>query len=322
MPIEGLSNRRRLPRAGTIRLGIKKIHEKSGKEYPCEVEHFVCPHLVQMKYGPEPKELVIMFPVEDELIFFPQFYNCYGKGILLCRGDGVEGTFWNFEKGDFDQRKCPCEKLEKNECRPVGRLQFLLPEIKEAVGVWQINTSSKNSIIDINSSIDFVRGIIGRVAMIPLVLKREPIETHRIEGKDIKTGKHYTMKISLGMSLVDLQKLGQIPPTRVLLPAPDETVPEDLFPPNGHATDEEKAEIEEAETEEPTGADIDDLKALKDELSDILKMYRDFGGILTEKEEERLDAAVQVEDYTKAIDYFKKKATKLQPALGFEEGQQ
>ena len=320
MPIEGLSNRRRLPRAGTIRLGIKKTHETSKKEYPCEVDYFVCPHLVQMKYGPKPKELVIMFPVEDELIFFPQFYNCYGKGILLCRGDGIDGTFWNFEKGDFDQRKCPCEKLEKNECRPVGRLQFLLPEIKEAVGVWQINTSSKNSIIDINSSIDFVRGIIGRVAMIPLVLKREPIETHRIEGKDIKTGKHYTMKISLGMSLVDLQRLGQIPPTRVLLPAPDETVPEDLFPPNGHATDEEKTEIEEAEIEEAEKGVATEEQ--KEELSDVLRMYRDLDGILTEKEEERLDAATTVGDYTKAVDYFKKKINKLQPALGFEEGQQ
>ena len=192
----------------------------------------------------------------------------------------------------------------------------MLPEIKEAVGVWQINTSSKNSIIDINSSIDFVRGIIGRVAMIPLVLKREPIETHRIEGKDIKTGKHYTMKISLGMSLVDLQRLGQIPPTRVLLPAPDEAVPEDLFPPNGHATDEEKAEIEEAEIQE----DNEDLPTdeLKDELSDTLRMLRDFGGQLTEKEEERLDVLTTAADYRKAIDYLKKKVNKLQPALGFE----
>ena len=320
MPIEGLSNRRRLPRAGTIRLGIKKIHETSKKEYPCEVDYFVCPHLVQLKYGPEPKELVVMFPVEDEMIFFPQFYNYYGKGILLCRGDGIEGTFWNFEKGDFDKRECPCENLENNKCRPVGRLQFLLPEIKEAVGVWQINTSSKNSIIDINSSIDFVRGIVGRVAMIPLVLKREPIETHRIEGNNIKTGKHYTMKISLGMSLVDIQRLGQIHPTRVLLPPPDETVPEDLFPPNGHATDEEKAEIKEAEIEE-TKESNESLatEEQKEELSDVLRMYRDLEGILTEKEEERLDAAATVEDYTKAVDYFKKKINKLQPSLGFKE---
>ena len=45
----------------------------------------------------------------------------------------------------------------------VAALQFLLPEVKEAVGVWQISTSSKNSIIDINSGIDFVRSIAGRV---------------------------------------------------------------------------------------------------------------------------------------------------------------
>lgn len=319
MPINELSNRRRLPRAGTIRLGIKKKHEKSGKEYPVEVNYFVCPHPIQQAYGPEPKELPIMFPVEDELIFFPQFYTCYGKGILLCRGDGIEGRFWNFDKGDFDIRKCPCEKLEKNECKPVGRLQFLLPEIKGATGVWQINTSSKNSIIDINSGIDLVRGIVGRVAMIPLILKREPIETHRIEGKDIKKGTHYTMKLDLGVSLMEVQKLGQIPPTRALLPPADEAVPEDLFPPNGHATDEEKAEIEEAEIEEATEDLATDEK--KEELRDILRMHNDFGGKLTEKEEERLDVATTTEDYDKAIDYFKKKINKLQPGLGFKESE-
>jgi len=318
----GLSNRRRLPRAGTIRLGIKKKSEKTGKEYPFEVDYFVCPPSIQQIYGPEPKELPIMFPVEDELIFFPQFYNCYGKGILLCRGDGIEGRFWNFDKGDFDTRECPCEKLVQNECRPVGRLQFLLPEIKGATGVWQINTSSKNSIIDINSGIDFVRGFVGRIAMIPLILKREPIETHRIEGTDIKKGTHYTMKLDLGVSLVEIQRLGLIPATRALLPPPDETVPEDLFPPNGHAPDEEKAEIEEAEAEEAIEADDESFQAAKDELSDTLRMYRDFDGKLTEKEEERLDALTTLKDYTIAIDYFKKKVTKLQPSLGFEEEQQ
>lgn len=270
--IKGLSDRRRLPRAGVIKLGIKKKSTKSGNEYPVEVDYFVCPQLIQEIYGPQPKELIIMFPVESEQVFFQQFYKCYGNGILLCRGDGENGTYWDFEKGDFAIKKCPCEKLEGGKCKPIGMLQFLLPEVKESVGVWQISTSSKNSIIDINSGIDFVREVAGRAAMIPLLLKREPLETHRIEGKDIKRGTHFTMKLSLGMSLVEIQKLGEIPPAKALLPMPDESqqAVNDLFPPNGFKPEEEG----EAKDEES----IDDIQKAKERLGELREEFVKLGG--------------------------------------------
>lgn len=302
--IKGLSDRRRLPRAGIIRLGIKKKHKESRKEYPVEVDYFVCPQLVQEQYGPEPKELIIMFPIESEQVFFQQFYKCYGNGILLCRGDGDEGTFWDFDKGDFRKRKCPCEKLENGKCKPTGILQFLLPEVKESVGVWQITTSSKNSIIDINSGIDFVRGLSGRVAMIPLLLKREPLETHRIEGKNIKKGKHFTMKLSLAMSLVEIQKLGQIPPAQALLPSPDESQEaiDDLFPRNGFRPEKEEVEKQPKEDVEP----------FKQELRFLLKKYKNLGKELSQKEQDHLDALENVESYKKAIKYYKGKIKKLE----------
>lgn len=320
MSIKDLSNRRRLPRAGTIRLGIKKTN-KEGKEYPAEVDYFVCPIEIQRVYGAEPKELPIMFPVEDEQLFFPQFYNYYGKGVLLCRGDGEgegAGTFWNFDEGKYDKRFCPCELLESGKCKAVGRLQFLLPEIKGAMSVWQINTSSKNSIIDINSGIDVVRGFVGRVAMIPLLLKRVPIDTTKFEGDKVVKGKHFTMKLDLGITLLEVQKLGQIPVTRALLPQPDESQPEDLFPKNGHDPDgkgeviegNKLAETEEEETESEIVSDD-----LKDELSDTLRMYRDCGGHLTQTEEDRVDALVDKAGYEKAIEHFKKKTKKLEPGL-------
>jgi len=311
MPIKGLSDRRRLPRAGVIRLGIKKKSESSGKEYPAEVDYFVCPKLVEETYGPQPKAMIIMFPVESEQVFFQQFYKCYGKGILLCRGDGEEGTFWDFDKGDFQTRECPCKKLERGECKPIGILQFLLPEVKESVGVWQISTSSKNSIIDINSGIDFVREIAGRIAMIPLLLKREPQETHRIEGNNIKRGTHYTLKLSLGVSLVEMQRLGQIPATQALIPRPNESqeVVDDLFPQNGFNPDEKEEKPQSKNSNE-------DFEVLKHKLDDIIQCYKDLGGTLTDKEGERIDGleiGEDVEKYHKAIEYFSKKLKKLEP---------
>ena len=296
--IKGLSDRRRLPRAGVIKLGIKKKSEKSGNEYPVEVDYFVCPPLVQEVYGPQPKELIIMFPVESEQVFFQQFYKCYGKGILLCRGDGENGTYWDFDKGDFNTRKCPCEKLEAGKCKPVGILQFLLPEVKESVGVWQISTSSKNSIIDINSGIDFVREVAGRAAMIPLMLKREPTKTHRIEGKDIKTGTHFTMKLSLGMSLVEIQKLGEIPPARALLPMPDESQKaiDDLFPKNGFKPETETEK--DAEDEEL----VDDTQKAREQLAELREEFVKLGGKISVETAEKINKFKTFGEYSIEID--------------------
>lgn len=331
--IKGLSEKRRLPRAGIIRLGVKKKHAQSGKEYPVETDFFVSPDPVKEVYGDEPKELLIMFPIENEEDFFSQFYKRYGHGILLCRGDGEKAREWNFETGWYKDKECPCEALETGDCKAVGVLQFLLPEVKGAVAVWQISTGSKNSIIDVNSGIALVRGLIGRIAMIPLWLRRVPMETTRIDGKKIKKGKHYTLQLSLAVSLMEAQRKALIPPTRALLPEPDETpeAVDDLTPPNGHATEEQKAEMgEEVETvdaiiEEETDAkeekeviekivekDINEseLTELKKELSAIMEDIKKAGRTLTDAEAVKLDALQTAEGYRNKITYWKRELEK------------
>ena len=124
MPIKELSKIRRLPRAGIIRLGVRVKTEKKcrceGKNKSClicmgtgiihrpkETDYFVVPEKVQAVYGKEPKKLKILIPVEDEEIFFKQYYYSYGKGFLLCKGDGEDAVYWDFDKGDYQTRKCP-----------------------------------------------------------------------------------------------------------------------------------------------------------------------------------------------------------------------
>lgn len=255
--IKGLSDKRRLPRMGKIRLGV--MVKKGEKTYPTEVDYFVCPDIVKKQYGDEPKELIIVFPMEDEEKFFQQFYMKYGHGVLQCKGDGVNGTYFDMDKMSFEEKPCPCEHLESKKCKAVGRLQFMLPEVEEAAGVWQIDTSSKNSIIDINSGIEYIRKICGRISMIPIKLIRAEMETHRVDekSKKMKTGKHFTMKFSLeGVTIRTLQTYGQINPTRFFLPEPDPNQPEDLFPPNGHAPEQEQTG--EKETGESEGEDKKD----------------------------------------------------------------
>lgn len=249
MPIKQLSNQRRLPRAGIIRLGLRVKTEKNckcgGKNKGClaclgtgtihrpkETDYFVCPEKVKEVYGPEPKKLKILIPVEDEEVFFRQFYYSYGKGFLLCKGDGEDAVYWDFDKGDYQNKECPCEKLEAGKCSQTGILQFILPDVEEAAGVWQITTHSRNSIIDINSGIDYIRGIAGRIAFVPLWLIRDEIQTQKMDGKAPIKGKHWTMKFSMDISLRELQEAGQIPPERFFLPIPDESQVAGLLPAN------------------------------------------------------------------------------------------
>jgi len=248
-PIKGLTSIRRLPRAGIIRLGVRV---KTGKKCKCggknksclvcmgtgiihrpkETSYFVVPPKVQEVYGQEPKKLKILIPVEDEKVFFKQFYYSYGKGFLLCKGDGEKAVYWDFDKGDYQTRKCPCEKLEQGKCSQTGILQFILPDVEESAGVWQITTHSRNSIIDINSGIDYVRGIAGRIAFVPLWLIRDEIQTQKMDKKGTIKGKHWTLKFSLDASLRQLQEAGQIPPERYFLPLPDESQVAGLSPAN------------------------------------------------------------------------------------------
>lgn len=58
-------------------------------------------------------------------------------------------------------------------------------------GVYQIDTSSWNSIVDINSALSYIRGLVGRVVMVPLTLKREPMDTHHEGKKQV----HYPIKL-------------------------------------------------------------------------------------------------------------------------------
>lgn len=197
----GISTARRLPRLGKIRLGIKQLSKNSGREYPVDVSYFVVPPEVERVTGPQPTELDIMFPLDDEEIVFPQQLERYGSGRgLKCHGDG-EAARERKENGEWIERACPCPHLKsdtnpKGECVPRGHLMVLLPRVSMG-GVYQIDTSSFHSFVDSNSGIDYVRAQLGRIALVPLKLRRVPRDTHNDGKKQV----HYPMQIILDADL-------------------------------------------------------------------------------------------------------------------------
>lgn len=231
--IKGLSDIRRFPRLGKIKLGIKTENDK-GVEYPKAVDYFVCPDEVVKVYGEQPKELDIIFPVEDETIFFSQFYKRYGASTgLTCKGDGEVAHCVNKETGEMDEIECggqDCEHYQAKACRQVACLQFLLSKV-DGMGVWQIDTSSYHSIVNLNSAVDFIRSVIGKISMIPLKL----IVKHQKTQKDGKKRTNFVLDLKTDIKLAQLQELATSkklpPPPAAELPPPKEDVaPDDLMP--------------------------------------------------------------------------------------------
>jgi hypothetical protein len=209
--IKGVSERRRLPRLGKIRLGIRQT-AKSGREYPVDADHFICPPEVCKVYGETPRELDVLLPVDDARVTFPQSYKAYGSNRRLkCIGDGVEASRFDEGRGEWVERSCPCEWLEEGKCALRAHLMVVLPRVSLG-GVYQIDTGSYNAIVDVNSYLDFVRGISSRenipFSRIPLKLLRQEREiAFREKQKDgsvrRKVSKHHILQLRLDEAALD-----------------------------------------------------------------------------------------------------------------------
>ena len=233
--IKGLSDSRRMPRLSKIRLGAKVSNGKA--EYPVELPFFLLPDEVAAVHGGKitniekrakdlgvknavavkfikenghrlAEELPVMIPVEDTNYSFPQSYKLYGGSIgLKCIGDGEMAEERVGTTNEFKPKKCPCNHLKsdanpKGDCTIKAHLSVMLPEVS-AGGIFQIDMGSINSIVDINSGIEYVRSMIGRVAMVPLKLRRIPTETHH----DGKKQTHFTCQLTFAGDINDVVKL-------------------------------------------------------------------------------------------------------------------
>jgi len=243
MPINGMSEQRRLVRYAKIRLGVKEPSER-GRDYPKAVDYFVCEEAEYRRVYPEKaRELDIMFLSDDQEVVFPQYLKKYGLSGLLCKGDGTTAERWNDEVKEWETRDClyeECPDYQESKCSRVASLMFSLPKVRCGFGGFQIDTSSRNSIININSAIadhpdpkkwgSIRKALRGGISMTPLVLRVVPQETQH-EGKKRLI---YVLKLDFAGSLDELADLAkqrtQPPPPAVLPPYDESRAPDDLFP--------------------------------------------------------------------------------------------
>lgn len=205
------SQNRRIPRLGRIRLGlkVKKVRQDgSSVEFPQETSWFVVPPEVESVYGPKCTELDIMLPSDNEEAVFPQSLAWFGRSKgLRCKGDGEMAERLNEQTGQWEPRQCPCEHYRtkenpRGECTEQGILMFILPKVSMG-GTYQLRTGSYNSVVDVNSGLDYVRALIGRISMVPLKLRRVARETHA----DGKRQVHYTLSLTLDATVEGVNQL-------------------------------------------------------------------------------------------------------------------
>ena len=277
--IKGISDVRRLPRLGKIRLGEKK-QNASGKEYPSKLDHFNfkdAPGVAEV-YGDACKELDILIPVEDRDVFFSQNLEAWRQSALFCRcsdgdtavrvrvgtSDGKNsklpsGTVMDpdgeafikeqgldCEVGSMFDMPCPgpeCTFSIKKMCKKVTRLFVMLPKVPR-FGCYEIDSGSVNGLISINSYVESIRSTAGRVSMIPLKLQLVPKDV-TVDGKKTMI---FHMQMVYEGSIGNLMayrrdlKLLPAPIPEASMPSRDEregTIPDDLMPHAGAALDAE-----------------------------------------------------------------------------------
>ncbi|GAH47479.1 unnamed protein product, partial [marine sediment metagenome] len=155
------------------------------------------------------------------------------------------------------------------QCRRVMNLLFMMPDVP-GLGCWQLDTTSFYSIVNVNSCLDLIRTICGRISFIPLTLSLEPIE---VSPKGITKKTVHVLFIRSEVKLADIQRLALVPPERIMLPTlQEEEPPDDLFPEQvikAEAVGQEEKEeapppepVEERTPDDVVAEDVPDLNAV------------------------------------------------------------
>lgn len=291
MPIKGITNQYRPVRLGKIHLGVIQKHPKTQKEYPVEVDYFVIPDELKPFYGEKPKALNVRLPsAYFEKNFdgylekvFPQYLKRYqgGKdyGVLVCKGDGETAVAIDPEsKTGLTEKPCPCQYLEDGTCKRIGIFRFRIQEMP-SLNIYQITTSSFNSILNINS---FCRDLLEHCLTIGadpsfyhLVLRRSEQKVQRLEKGEAKSSRHYILTLDIDQryhkSLFDVSVPKAIK---------EESVPAAKLPPPDESRDERFFPDEQNESEAAISEMLDDIQPGQD--SEIAELTKQVGELLDE----------------------------------------
>lgn len=274
--IYGFDDRLRIQRQGKIRIGQKIVAEtQKGKivERPVALDYFVGPPEVHRVYGEKPRKLDILIPSENMDEVFHTSLRWYGRSGLKCVGNGRHASRYDDATMEWVETVCPyheCPFYKAGHCTEVGSFQFILPKVPgAALSVYQIDTGSYNSTLNIKSTLVLLKSMLGRISLIPLVLEVRMEEKNPVNPE---TGKRMTSKVPVlylttpftfeelleaarRNRLVQQVHLGVDHERLPSLPPIDMSKPEELYPAdmNGGVLDGGEPPVDRAETNELVG---------------------------------------------------------------------
>lgn len=203
MGIKGLTDRNMaFPEIGFIRKGIK---DKAGKlvdlhHFRVEIAEPESQAIFNEVYGTEPKEINIFFPFDNIDKNWDAWLEAYVAGRMIARSDGETMIYWvdtqtGEEKAKYgidpkgERVPMPKDNIvgsyisqgekTKNQkidvkLKPVGRLKVIIPELQR-LAYLTVHTTSTHDIMNLSAQLDALKTVNrGRLAGIPLVLRRRP----------------------------------------------------------------------------------------------------------------------------------------------------
>ena len=304
MPIRGVTEHPNIPRLGKIRLGVKD----EDRGFPKNVDHFVVPEEVAKALGEdEPKELHIIFLSDDLDRIASQYYRAYnGSSGLICKGDGYNAdalldaeelrasggdlTIEAWAHGQNGHKKAtkdvvrkqihcagsgvdgeaPCPMFVAKKCGIRTFMQFAIRDVP-GLGVYQMDTGSVINTRNVNGAIELARLMLGGVAGVPFILRREQLEVAP-DGKKKKIW-GVSLQVDTEYSLGNLLEMRRGPIAAAFLPEGSAIA---LLPPVDETEVYEAIEDDEDEQppEEPAPPEPPaNLLAPSDILTEIAKKY-------------------------------------------------
>lgn len=226
MPIKSLTNRQpQFPEIGQLRKGAKKPQKGIGRD----LDHFrftsdipEVQETFDAEYNGKPRLINVFLPyqyVDENWEAWQEHWVAGGlkhrcDGELVVRQQNGDGTYTDPEPGTVE---CP------GNCKPVGRLQVIIPELKRLAYVTVL-TSSKYDIANLDSQLRALQSLTinGDLRGVPLQLRRrkKKIRKRMPDGKRT-WGDSWLLSIEAAPSWWELQLAAQKAAAIPQLPQPD-----------------------------------------------------------------------------------------------------
>lgn len=286
MPIKGLTDRGlAFPEIGQIRKGAPKGEKAPGKDLTFfrvtfDEREQEAAAIFKRVYGDQPTEIRVILPFDEIDRMWDAWMEAYTAGRLVARSDGERFVYLvDTKTGEvkvknglpytaYTEGQIVGYDYQRNpvKCKPAGRLKVIIPELARAA-YMTVLTTSVHDIANLSAQLEAFKQLNhGRIAGIPLVLRRRPkkISMPKKDGQRARVTK-WMLSIEADPEWVKAMltevKRAALPGNGLaLLPEPQPAEPEPEFEEGQYTETDEEDDI-------PSQPEIDAMRSIAGDVS-------------------------------------------------------